>query len=109
MMLVSAGTIFFMRLQQNDTKPSDTKAASERIIKKVGALYLVPLEETPTVAKIKDKTSLHGNDEFYKDAENGDYVLLYQQAQTALLYRESIDKLVKVSPISTQTNTDSRL
>ena len=92
------GAILFTQLRHQHEE--DTQAISERIIKKVGQLYVLPAEETPTVAKIKDKGGLQGNQEFYTNAQNGDYVLVYQQSQTAFLYRESINKLVKVSPVT---------
>ncbi len=93
--IIILGALFFT---QNHKQNSDTKK-SEQIIQKVEKLYLLPKEETPTVAEIRDKTSLPKEQEFYKDAENGDFVLVYAQSKIALLYRESLHKLVRVSPV----------
>lgn len=89
-----AGVVILQR-----SAPQDLKAQSDTIIRKVSKLYLLPLDEQPTVAEIKDVLSLN-QQEFYKDAQNGDFVLVYNKAKVAILYRESIDKLVKVSPVS---------
>jgi hypothetical protein len=36
---------------------------------------------------------------FYANAENGDKVLLYQQAKKAYLYRPSINKVIDIAPV----------
>lgn len=92
-------TVLFFTQNRRQGSDTDAKAKSEQIIKKVGKLYMLPGEETPTVAEIRDKTSLPKDQEFYKGAENGDYVLVYTQSKIALLYRESLNKLVRVSPV----------
>lgn len=98
---VCTATILFLQSRQvSDASDSRDTAASNRIIKSVSALYLTPVEETPTVAKIREKHSIQGNQEFYGNAQNGDYVLVYQTEKIAILYRESINKIIKVSPIS---------
>ena len=80
-------------------------AKSESVIHKVEKLYLTPSGEVPTVAEIKDKNSLPKDQEFYKDARNGDYLLVYRMAKIAILYRESINKLVTVSPVIPAANS----
>lgn len=95
-------TIIFMQNRNNGSASGKTK--SEEVIRKVSELYLLPTNEQPTVAEIKDKTSLQSQD-FYKQAENGDFVLVYEKAKLAVLYRESLHKLVKVSPVAPTTNS----
>lgn len=89
-----------------DSKEKDKKESS-RVIKEVGELYIVPTEEEPTVAEIKDKSKLSKQD-FFKDAQNGDYLVVYSKAGLALIYRESVDKLVNAGPINANAtqNTD---
>lgn len=100
-LLVSIALIVVLFFTQNHKKDTalDSKARSEQILKKVGELYVLPIEDYPTVAEIKDKTSLSKEQEFYQGAENGDFVLIYDKAKIALLYRESINKLIRVSPV----------
>lgn len=82
----------------HDSNP-DSKTKGQQIIKRVGELYMLPSEE-PVVAEIKDKTKLSEGQTFDNKAQNGDYVLLYNAAKIALLYRESTGKLVSVKTIS---------
>jgi hypothetical protein len=79
----------------------DAKATTARVIQKVGVLYELPSGEEPTVAAIQDRTKLDSQ-AFFKNARNGDYLLVYTKAQLALIYRESANKLVTVGPVNTQ-------
>ena len=102
---VVALIIVFFTSSRSSGGSENTRIISERVIKKVEKLYLAPTNDVPTVAEIKDKKSLT-DQEFYKDAENGDFLLVYNKHKIAILYRESINKLVKVAPVI-PTDTDS--
>lgn len=104
--LVLALTAAFFFKQYQDIKKSPDVAAkvtSERVIEKVSQIYFLPSGETPTVAQIEDKTKLAEQD-FFKSAENGDYLLVYTNAKMALIYRENDNKLVNVGPVTTDQN-----
>jgi hypothetical protein len=72
---------------------------SESVINKVGKLYQLPTGEEPTVAQVQDKKKLD-KQEFFALAEDGDYILIYKEARVAMIYRESINKLINVGPIT---------
>lgn len=74
-----------------------TKTA--QIIKQVGSIYRLPAGEEPTVAEIKDISRL-STQPFYKDAQNGDYLLVFKTAKLALIYREKDRQLINVAPIA---------
>jgi len=98
--LVATVGILAWKYQQISKSPSEeSKKTSIRVIDKVSKLYFVPTNEEPTVALIQDKTKL-GNQEFFKNARNGDYLLIYQKEKVALVYREGDDKLVNVGPVN---------
>lgn len=97
LILIVLGVIFFGMMRRDKT--GNSYAESERIIRRVSELYLVPTSETPTVAEVKDKSSLPQTQDFYKGAENGDFLLVYNKTKIAILYRESINKLIKVTPV----------
>ena len=80
--------------------PKVTK--SEEIIAKVSRVYLLPNTEVPTVARIENKDKINASREFYKNAKNGDYLLVYRKEKLALIYRENINKLINVSPVLQQ-------
>jgi hypothetical protein len=102
--LIVTALFFFMR--RGEQEPDQSREQSLKIIRQVSRLYILPANEEPTVALITDKNSLESQDkEFYKNARNGDYVLVYNKAKMAFLYRESAKKLVYVSPVVPSENS----
>lgn len=55
-------------------------------------------DEAPTLATITNKEELTSN-ALFKNAENGDKVLIFVKAQKAILYRPSEKKVIEVLPI----------
>jgi hypothetical protein len=84
-------------------KDTDALSKSQRIINKISALYIVPQNEEPTLAQIKDLDKLKGQ-EFFAHAQNGDYLLIYTQAKMAFLYRDAVGRLVNAGPIKPGNN-----
>lgn len=79
-----------------DIAAQDTK---QRIVNAVGKIYNAPQEE-PTMARVSDVTKLKDGQEFFKNAQNGDYMLVYIKAKTAVLYRESTNRIINAGPVS---------
>lgn len=100
-LIATVGVLFWKYQQAKET--DSAKETSARIIQKVSNLYFVPNDEEPTVAQIQDKDKL-GNQEFFKSSQNGDYLLIYQKAKVAIVYREDVNKLVNVGPVSIGDN-----
>ncbi|HEX5429454.1 MAG TPA: hypothetical protein VFX17_00010 [Patescibacteria group bacterium] len=99
--LVAAGTAvyFYMQYTKLNHNPSQQASAdTQETIAAVGRLIVLPDNEQPTVATVTDPSKL-GNQSFFANAKVGDKVLLYAQAQKAILYDPSIDKIVEVAPI----------
>lgn len=92
---------------KGDDASTKNQETSARIIQKVSSLYLVPTNEEPTVALIQDKQKL-GNQDFFKKAKNGDYLLIYQKDKIALVYREENNKLVNVGPVNLDSNNQEQ-
>lgn len=84
-----------------DQKKLDDEAVV--LAKKVGEIVKLPQDEAPTIVTLKDKDALTKNLEFFRDAENGDKVLVYHQAGRAILYRPSIGKIINMGPLRTDT------
>jgi hypothetical protein len=98
--IVAMAAIFFAGqffATQSNSKTADD-ATRQRILGKVENLYMLP-EGTPTVALVQNKDQLSGQT-FYDKVENGDYLVIYDQAKLALVYREAVNKLVNVAPIA---------
>lgn len=99
LLLIVIGILVWKYQQSNNSESAKNQETSKRIIGKVSNLYVVPTNEEPTVALIQDKQKL-GNQEFFKKAGNGDYLLIYQKEKIALIYREKDNKLVNVGPVN---------
>ena len=70
----------------------------ETIMKRISEVMILP-DEIPTVATITDKSKF-GNQLFFQKAENGDKLLLFTNSNLAILYRDSIGKIIEISQIS---------
>lgn len=96
--LAVASGFFFWQYKSSSSDGDDPAAVSRSIVERVSSLYMLPEEEEPTVAEIRDKDKL-SDQAFFDGAQNGDYLIVYEQAGIALIYRESAGKLVNVSPV----------
>lgn len=76
-----------------------TDAEVRALVSDVGEHMLLPDDETPTLATVSDMHALEGQ-VFFRNAKEGDKVLMYLQAQRAIIYRPSIDKIIEVGPIT---------
>jgi len=74
----------------------------EVIMERISKVFLLP-GEIPTVATISDKEKLKGQ-AFFDKAENGDKLLLFTNSNLAILYRDSIKKIIEISQISVANN-----
>ncbi len=72
---------------------------TQTLITQIGRTVELPAGEAPTLATVNDATRLK-NQEFFKDAQNGDKVLIYSKAGKAILYRPSSKKTIQAAPIS---------
>ena len=68
----------------------------QAIIDKVGKLMILP-KDTPQVLVLQDVEKIKTSQPFFKDAENGDQVLVYPT--TAVIYSPSKNKIVNVGPV----------
>ena len=63
----------------------------------VGKHYLLPPNETPALATVTDRAKL--TTKFLQKAQNGDKILIYQQASRVIIYRPGIDRIIDVGPV----------
>jgi hypothetical protein len=107
--LIAFGGFYFYKYQnlnnkyQELTQSVDDKKA--KYIAEVSKLYEIPAKdkEDPTFAIVSDQTNLDELkkiSKFYENTKTGDVILLYKEANIAILYRPSDKKII---------NTDSYL
>ena len=102
----SAATAVVFIVKYNNLKKDPNISAQntkQRIVDNVSKLYDVPQEE-PTLAKVTEAEKIKKQQEFFKNAQNGDYILVWPNAKLGLLYRESTNKVINVGPVQSQSD-----
>ncbi len=65
----------------------------------VGKLVPLPQDEMPTIATVTDLTPLK-DQAFFKEAEIGDKVVIYDKSKKAILYRPSTNKIIQIASLN---------
>jgi hypothetical protein len=90
-------------IAQLSTPTGQQEKAQEEVqkyVEKVGNLMVLSSEEQPLLATVQDADNLKKEQTFFKDAQNGDIVLIYQDK--AILYSEARGKIINVGPVYLQ-------
>jgi len=69
------------------------------LIDKVSRLILLPQNEAPSIATINNVAQLQKDSSFYKDARNGDVLLIYFQAKKAFIYDPEKNIIINTGPV----------
>ncbi len=91
------------REAQSKLRAATPAAAAQQVndvVAKVRKLAVVPANETPTVATIKDVNKLKGYT-FFAKARQGDKLLVFKKDNQAILYRPSTNQIVTISTVQT--------
>jgi len=97
--LATAGVMTFKYQDLKKNPEQVTQSQQKKLLEKVGALIKIPSDEQPSIATVSDKEKLK-EQAFFKNAENGDTLLIYSNAKKAILYRESSNQVIEVAPIA---------
>lgn len=102
---VAASLFLYYRTRQQVaylSSPAGQQELSQReiqsVVESLGKLTLLP-EEEPVVATVIDASYLATQSAFYKDAQNGDKLVVFPQAQKAYIYSPSRNILVNAGPL----------
>lgn len=90
-------------ISSSTEKLSDAQVSA--LVARIGQFMVVPSDEKPSVAVIKDAATLAQQQSFYQGAKDGDVLLIY--SSRAVIYDPKADKLVNVGPISRTETTAS--
>lgn len=79
----------------------------ETTLSNLGKIILLP-EGQPTVATIIDVEALKkDNEAFYKNAQNGDKLVVFKEQ--AIIYREEENKVINVAPVFVEPETKDEI
>jgi hypothetical protein len=111
LIVIFAGGFSYLYLQNKkvDNTASAIDASKQKVadtVTAVGKLILLPTNETPQILTVSDPSKLQGQ-EFFANAATGDIVLIYSQAQKAILYRPSTNLIIAVAPINLTPQTST--
>ena len=85
------------KLRDPDYAGEQAKIEAEELKDRVAKLMQLP-DEDATVATVQDAAKLAGQD-FFKDAKDGDKVLIFTAARKAVIYRPDENKIINSGPI----------
>lgn len=89
---------FYQKYQKSLNKEQIAVQEVQDLKSAVNKLIVLP-DEDPVVATITDRTKLE-QQAFFRQAENGDKVLIFQKSSKAILYRPSQQKIVDVTVLN---------
>ena len=69
----------------------------QEVIKALGRHMILPDEQSPQIAEVQDVAQLRKTQDFFKNAENGDVVIMY--SSVIYLYRPSQDRVVSAGSV----------
>lgn len=101
--LIGAGYFYN---QYREVTGKNNEAATKKLVKKISKYMILP-NGLPTLATVTDKSKL-ASQPFFRNAENGDKVLIYPEVQKVILYRPSSRKVVEVATAQTIVNTSEQ-
>jgi len=79
-------------LKEESAKTTDQKNAE--LVEKIRKVYELPPDETPVVAVVSDEEKFKQEYPVFTNARKDDYLLLYEKASQAILYRPSENKVI---------------
>lgn len=97
LVLVLLGLVVFFYLKYKNSSQGEIINLTGKISK-----FMILPDEIPTIATVTDKEKLMAQP-FFKNADNGDKVLIFMTAAKAILYRPKIDKVIEVASVQSLT------
>lgn len=75
------------------------KTETEQIVNQLSKFIVLPSGEDPSLLSVNDVSQLK-DQQFFKNAQNGDKVLIYKQSGKALIYRPSTKMVIEYAPVN---------
>ncbi len=97
--IVAAGYFYYELYKLKQDPTAQARKEVNALVAKVSKLVVLPEGETPTVATVSDAEALKSQP-FFKNAKQGDKVLIYAQSKKAILYSVEMNKILEVAPLN---------
>jgi hypothetical protein len=105
--LGGAGYLGWMKYNQVYNSPEAVTAAQiaeaeeekKVILDDISKLMLLP-EGDPVLFKVSNRDQMRAQQAFFKDTENDDVLLVFQQSGKAIIYRPSSKTIINVGPVN---------
>jgi len=97
--IIIGGVVLAVHHKDSSSTGPSSQSQITKTVDAVNKLMLLPTGEQPTLAIVND-ASKYDNTSFFKNAANGDRLLIYAQAREAILYRPSINKIIAVAQLN---------
>lgn len=109
--LAGAGYYGWMKYNQMYNSPEAITAAQvaeaeeekKRIMDDISKVMLLP-EGDPVLFKVSNRDQMRAQQAFFKDTENDDVLLVFQQSGKAIIYRPSSKTIINVGPVNFDNN-----
>lgn len=82
--------------------PKDNRAELDVILSEIRTVMLLTESETPTLVTVTEAEKMRGQS-FFKNVENGDKVIIYENAKKAILWRPSAKMIIEVGTVSKES------
>lgn len=102
--LAAAGVYVFAITREDVAIPNTANlelAQLQQLMDNLGELIQIPEGEAPIMALVSDASTLK-DQPFFKNAQNGDRVIIFKSNKQAILYRASTNKIIAATFISDQ-------
>jgi hypothetical protein len=102
--LISAGGMYYLARNKPEVlglakNAEQVQAETRNLIEEVGMLMTLPSDENPTIATVSDVEKVKSQN-FFRNAANGDRLLIYANSRKAILYRPSEKKIIEVGAVN---------
>ncbi|HVI69609.1 MAG TPA: hypothetical protein VM581_04075 [Magnetospirillaceae bacterium] len=103
LLVAVAGYFFWQYLVAKSDPTAANKETVTRVTDQVKAILQVPSDEEPQVATVTNADKLK-DQPFFAGVQKDDYLIVYQKAKLAILYREKDRKLINVDHVELTPN-----
>lgn len=92
------------KLSTLEGQMAQAKDEKNQLMNDIKKLIKLPDGEEPTIVSITDVDKLKEKHDFFKDAKNGNVLLIYANAKKAIIYDKEAKQIVNVGPLIVDKN-----